>query len=218
VLNLPTTKDSRFKKQITMLLPKPYISVSQINLWYSDRQKYINRYFLNLPEEPSIYMNFGKQFATSTETFIRYGMIDKNLPLFYLDKIKSMIGLEAEKEISLSINDIQVKGFIDAWDVENNRVIDFKTSGKPWTMDTLKDSLQMKVYALAMFVNGESIPESQINWLGTKRTKDGLSFTGESFELNHTFEMEELLKAIVLIEQTCKEISETYTSFLHSFK
>jgi hypothetical protein len=201
-----------------MLLPKPYISVSQINLWYSDRQKYINRYFLNLPEEPSIYMNFGKQFATSTETFISYGMIDKNLPLFYLDKIKSMIGLEAEKEISLSINDIQVKGFIDAWDVENNRVIDFKTSGKPWTIDTLKDSLQMKVYALAMFVNGESIPESQINWLGTKRTKDGLSFTGESFELNHTFEMEELLKAIVMIEQTCKEISENYKSFLHSFK
>jgi hypothetical protein len=163
-------------------------------------------------------MNFGKQFATSTETFIRYGMIDKNLPLFYLDKIKSMIGLEAEKEISLSINDIQVKGFIDVWDVENNRVIDFKTSGKPWTMGTLKDSLQMKVYALAMFVNGESIPESQINWLGTKRTKDGLSFTGESFELNHTFEMEELLKAIVLIEQTCKEISENYKSFLHSHK
>jgi len=96
-----------------MLLPKPYISVSQINLWYSDRQKYINRYFLNLPEEPSIYMDFGKQFATSTETFIRYGMIDKNLPRFYLEKIQSMIGLEAEKEISLSINDIQVKGFID---------------------------------------------------------------------------------------------------------
>jgi len=28
--------------------------------------------------------------------------------------------------------------------------------------------------------------------------------------------MDELLKAIVLIEQTCKEISKTYTSFLHS--
>jgi hypothetical protein len=210
-------KNSHFKKQITMLLPKPYISVSQINLWYSDRQKYINRYFLNLPEEPSIYMNFGKQFATSTETFIRYGMIDKNLPRFYLEKIQSMIGLEAEKEISLSINDIQVKGFIDVWDIENNKVIDFKTSGKPWTMDTLKDSLQMKVYALAMFVNGDQIPESQINWLGTKRTKDGLEFTGESYELNHTFEMDELLKAIVLIEQTCKEISEVYKSFLHSF-
>jgi hypothetical protein len=197
-----------------MLLPKPYISVSQINLWYSDREKYINRYFLNLPEEPSIYMNFGKQFATSTETFIKDGIIDNNLPHFYIEKIRSMKGLEAEKEISLSINDIQVKGFIDAWDVHNNRVIDFKTSGKPWTMDMLKDSLQMKVYALAMFVNGESIPESQINWLGTKRSKNGLSFTGESFELKHTFEMDELLKAIVFIEQTCKEISKTYTNFL----
>jgi hypothetical protein len=83
-------------------------------------------------------------------------------------------------------------------------------------MMTLHNSLQMKVYALAMFVNGDTIPESQINWLGTRRTKDGLSFTGESYELNHTFEMEDLLKAIVLIEQTCKQISEVYKSFLHS--
>jgi hypothetical protein len=201
-----------------MLLPKKCISVSQINLWYSDRQKYINRYFLDLPEESSIYMDFGKQFATSTETYIKDGIIDNNLPHFYLDKIRPMKGLEAEKEISLSINDIQVKGFIDAWDVHNNRVIDFKTSGKPWVLDTLKNSLQMKVYALAMFVNGESIPESQINWLGTKKTKQGLEFTGESYELNHTFEMDELLKAIVLIETTCKEISEVYKSFLHSYK
>jgi len=201
-----------------MLLPKKYISVSQINLWYSDRQKYINRYFLDLPEESSIYMDFGKQFAENTEAYIKDGIIMETFPDFYIDKIQSFKGCEAEKEISLSINDIQVKGFIDAWDVHNNRVIDFKTSGKPWVLDNLKNSLQMKVYALAMFVNGEAIPESQINWLGTKKTKQGLEFTGESYELNHTFEMDELLKAIVLIEQTCKEISEHYKSFLHSFK
>jgi hypothetical protein len=198
-----------------MLLPKKYISVSQINLWYSDRQKYINRYFLNLPEEPSIYMDFGKRFAEDTEAFIKNGIIMETFPDFYIDKIQSFKGLEAEKPISLSINDIQVVGYIDAWDRENNRVIDFKTSGRPWTMHTLHNSLQMKVYALAMFVNGDTIPESQINWLGTKMTKNGLSFTGESYELNHTFEMDDLLKAIVLIEQTCKEISEHYKRFLN---
>ena len=198
-----------------MLLPKKYISVSQINLWYSDRQKYINLYFLNLPEEPSIYMEFGKRFAEDTEAFIKNGIIMETFPDFYIDKIQSLKGLEAEKPISLSINDIQVVGYIDAWDRENNRVIDFKTSGRPWTMHTLHNSLQMKVYALAMFVNGDTIPESQINWLGTKRTKNGLSFTGECYELNHTFEMDDLLKAIVLIEQTCKEISDTYKRFLN---
>jgi hypothetical protein len=141
----------------------------------------------------------------------------ETFPDFYIDKIQSFKGCEAEKEISLSINDIQVKGFIDAWDVNNNRVIDFKTSKIPWNINNLKNSLQMKVYALAMFVNGDQIPECQINWLGTTKTRRGLDFTGESFELNHTFEMDELLKAIVLIEQTCKEISKTYTSFLHSY-
>jgi hypothetical protein len=84
-------------------------------------------------------------------------------------------------------------------------------------MMTLHNSLQMKVYALAMFVNGDTIPESQINWLGTKMTKNGLSFTGESYELNHTFEMDDLLKAIVLIEQTCKEISKVYERYLNDY-
>lgn len=198
-----------------MLLPKKYISVSQINLWYSDRQKYIDRYFLDLPQEQSIYMDFGKQFAEDTEAFIKNGIIMETFPDFYIDKIQNFKGLEAEKPISLSINDIQVVGYIDAWDMANNRVIDFKTSGRPWTIHTLQCSLQMKVYALAMFVNGNKIPESQINWLGTKRTKDGLSFTGESYEIRHTFEMEDLLKAIVLIEQTCKEISAVYSKFIH---
>lgn len=196
-----------------MNLPKNYISVSQINLWYQDRQKYINRYFLNLPEEPSIYMDFGKQFASDTEAFIKDGIIFETFPDFYIDKIQAFKGLEAEKPISLSINDVPVVGYIDAWDKVNNRVIDFKTSGKPWTMSTLKNSLQMKVYALAMFVNGDEIPESQINWLGTKKTKEGIIFTGESYELNHTFEMDELLKAIVLIEQTCKEISHEWNIY-----
>ena len=196
-----------------MLLPKKYISVSQINLWYSDRQKYIDRYFLDLPQEPSIYMDFGKQFAQDTEAFIKNGIIMETFPDFYIDKIQSFKGLEAEKPISLSINDIQVVGYIDAWDREGNRIIDFKTSSKPWTIYTLQCSLQMKVYALSMFVNGDKIPETQINWLGTKQTKDGLIFTGESYELRHTFEMDDLLKAIVLIEETCKEISAVYCQY-----
>jgi hypothetical protein len=59
-------------------------------------------------------------------------------------------------------------------------------------------------------------PKVKSTGLGQRRTKNGLSFTGESHELRHTFEMEELLKAIVLIEQTCKEISEVYKDFLNA--
>ena len=194
-------------------LPKKYISVSQVNLWHSDRQKYIDRYFLNLPEESSIYMDFGKQFATSTETFIKDGIIDDNLPHFYLDKIRPLKGLEAEKEIGLSINGVQIIGYIDAYDRANNKVIDFKTSVKPWIIDTLKNSLQMKVYALAMFTNGEEIPVSQINWLGTKKVNNEIQFTGESYELTYQFEMKELLEAVNYIFDTAKQISKEYITF-----
>jgi hypothetical protein len=158
-------------------------------------------------------MNFGKQFAENTEAYIKDGIIMDTFPDFYIEKIRPMKGLEAEKEISLSINDIQVKGFIDAWDVHNNRVIDFKTSGKPWIIDTLKNSLQMKVYALAMFTNGEEIPVSQINWLGTKKVKNEIQFTGESYELTYQFKMKELLEAVNFIFDTAKQISKEYITF-----
>lgn len=198
---------------MNIILPKKYISVSQVNLWHSDRQKYINRYFLNLPEESSIYMDFGKAFATSTESYIKHGIIDENLPDFYLPKIQDLQGLEAEKEISLSINGVTVVGYIDCYSKDNNKVIDFKTSGKPWTIDTLKNSLQMKVYALSMFTNGEEIPVCQINWLGTKRIKDTIQFTGNSYEITHQFIMPELLQATEFIYETAKEIAKEYSIF-----
>ena len=196
-----------------MKLPKEYISVSQVNLWHQDKQKYINRYFLNLPEEPSIYMEFGKSFAEATETFIKDGIITPSLPHFYLNKIRPLKGMQAEKPISLSINGINVVGYIDAWDQSGNTVIDFKTSGKPWTNDTLINSLQMKVYALAMYCNGEEIPLCQINWLGTKKTKEGITFTGESYELTHRFEMADLLQATEFIYKTAQEISDPWNIY-----
>ncbi len=81
-----------------MLLPKKYISVSQINLWYSDRQKYIDRYFLDLPQEPSIYMDFGKRFAEDTEAFIKNGIIMETFPDFYIDKIQSHYQLTSSQD------------------------------------------------------------------------------------------------------------------------
>jgi len=44
-------------------LPRPHLSISQINLWESDPSAYMKRYFLNIPDEPSPMMEFGKQFT-----------------------------------------------------------------------------------------------------------------------------------------------------------
>jgi len=85
-------------------------------------------------------MDFGKRFAEDTEAFIKNGIIMETFPDFYIDKIQGFKGLEAEEtNLAFSINDIQVVGYIDAWDRKNNRVIDFKTSGKPWTIGDIEN-------------------------------------------------------------------------------
>jgi hypothetical protein len=121
--------------KITMLLPKKYISVSQINLWYSDRQKYINRYFLNLPEEPSIYMDFGKQFAEDTEAFIKNGIIMETFPDFYIDKIQSFKGLEAEKPISLVLMTFKSLVLLTrgTWQITGSLILKHQADLGQWT-------------------------------------------------------------------------------------
>ena len=207
---LPTTKN----QLMNINLPKQYISISQVNLWLQDSKKYIDRYFLELPEEPSIYMDFGKQFATDCEAFIKDGQLNETFPTFYLDKMQPFIGKESEKEIGLSINGIQVRGFIDVYDKDNNTVIDFKTSGKQWTQETLQSSLQMRTYALAMYTNGAEIPTSQINWLETKVVNNALQFTERTDEITYQFSMTEMLQAVELIYETAVEISKEYDYFL----
>jgi len=174
----------------------------------------MDRYFHLIPEEPSIYMEFGKTFATDCEAFIKDGIVNETFPTFYVDKMQPFKGKESEKEISLSINGVQVKGFIDVWDAENNKVIDFKTSGKSWTEQTLQDSLQMRIYSMAMFTNGQEIPVSQINYLETKVVNNKVEFTGKSYELNYQFTMNEMLQAIELVYETAVEISKQYDYFL----
>ena len=69
-------------------LPRPHLSISQINLWESDPSAYMKRYFLNIPDEPSPMMDFGKQFATDIEHYIKGEKREFNFPPNFLENIK----------------------------------------------------------------------------------------------------------------------------------
>ena len=201
-----------------MILPKDYISVSQVNLWHKNRQEYIQRYFYGMEGETSVYLEFGKRFADNVETFIKDGVLNVDVPEFYLPQLEQYSICECEKPINLTINDLNVNGFIDIYDMTNHLVIDFKTSTKPWTHQMLVDSLQMKIYAVAIMAINDEIPMCQINWLETKKISNELMFTGRSEIVQHKFEMDELLPAIAYVYHTAEEISKEYISFLETVK
>jgi len=43
----------------------------------------------------------------------------------------------------------QVIGYVDGMDAENGRLLEIKTSNKPWSISQFRDSMQRKIYALA---------------------------------------------------------------------
>ncbi len=54
-------------------LPKEHLSVSQINLWESDPIAYQKKYFIGIPDPPSPFLEFGKQFAKDIEDYAAGG-------------------------------------------------------------------------------------------------------------------------------------------------
>ena len=62
-----------------LTLPKEHISVSQVQLWEQDPIAYQKKYFIGIPDKPSPFMDFGKQFATDIEDY-RNGVKRLKLP------------------------------------------------------------------------------------------------------------------------------------------
>jgi len=60
-------------------LPKEHLSVSQINLWESDPIAYQKKYFIGIPDPPSPFLEFGKQFAKDIEDYAAGVQRDFNL-------------------------------------------------------------------------------------------------------------------------------------------
>jgi hypothetical protein len=61
-------------------LPKEHLSVSQINLWESDPIAYQKKYFIGIPDPPSPFLEFGKQFAKDIEDYAAGVQRDFNFP------------------------------------------------------------------------------------------------------------------------------------------
>jgi hypothetical protein len=67
-------------------LPKEHLSVSQINLWESDPIAYQKKYFIGIPDPPSPFLEFGKQFATDIEDYAAGVDRKYNFPDGFLEK------------------------------------------------------------------------------------------------------------------------------------
>ena len=195
-------------------LPKEHLSVSQINLWESDPIAYQKKYFIGIPDPPSPFLEFGKQFAKDIEDYAAGVQRDFNFPEGFLDK--TLIYPHVEYKLEHDFGDFKMLGFIDNMSKDYELVIDFKTGTAPWSTQRLQESLQMQTYSLILWYQFGVIPTSIISYWKTKLRGKTLSWAGEHESFMYVFNTEELTATEARIRKAAKEISEAYERYQNS--
>ena len=192
-------------------LPKEHLSVSQINLWESDPIAYQKKYFIGIPDEPSAFLDFGKQFAKDIEDYAAGVQRDFNFPEGFIDM--TLIYPHVEYKLEHDFGDFKMLGYIDNMCKDYELVVDFKTGTAPWSTQRLQQSLQMQTYSLILWYKFGVMPTSVISYWKTKLRGKTLSWAGEHESFMYVFDTEELNAAEARIRKAAKEISEAYERY-----
>jgi len=189
-------------------LPRPHLSISQINLWESDPSAYMKRYFLNIPDEPSPMMEFGKQFASDIEDYVKGEQRDFNFPPNFLQDI--YLYPHVEYKLEHDFGEFKFLGYIDNASENFGIIRDFKTGTAAWTQDRLENSLQMMAYSLILFKQQTILPTCYIDYYKTRIKGKSMEWTDVHETYQHTFTMQDLAKTEIRIRKAAEEIAEAY--------
>jgi len=202
-------------------LPKEHLSVSQINLWESDPIAYQKKYFIGIPDPPSPFLEFGKQFAKDIEDYSKIfsskGITperDFNFPPNFLEI--TLLYPHVEYKLEHDFGDFKMLGFIDNMSSDYELVVDFKTGTAPWSTQRLQQSLQMQTYSLILWYKFNVIPTSVISYWKTKLRGKTISWAGEHESFMYVFNLAELANTDARIRRVAKEISEAYERYQNS--
>jgi len=168
----------------------------------------MKRYFLNIPDAPSPMMEFGKQFASDIEDYVKGEQRDFNFPPNFLQDI--YLYPHVEYKLEHDFGDFKFIGYIDNASENFEIIRDFKTGTAPWTQDRLENSLQMQAYSLILFKQQTILPTCFIDYYKTRIKGKTMEWTDVHETYQHTFTMQDLAKTEIRIRKAAEEIAEAY--------
>jgi hypothetical protein len=175
----------------------------------------MKRYFLNIPDDPSPMMEFGKQFASDIEDYCKMSEsnqiiteTDFNFPPNFLNNI--LLYPHVEYKLEHDFGDFKFIGYIDNASQNFEIIRDFKTGTAAWTQDRLINSLQMKAYSLILFKQKSIIPTCFIDYYKTRIKGKSIEWTDVHETYQHTFSMVDLIETDSRIRKAAEEIAEAY--------
>lgn len=204
------------KTKHNLILPKPYLSYSAIDLWKRDKTRFRRRYYEGITDPDSAFSLFGREV---------HALIDSD------PKFADIRLAQAEKKVEVEIDGIPVLGYIDTYDPDTPLLGEYKSAIRnpdgtsKWTKSTVLKHNQLPFYSLLVQEKyGVKVNKTYLVWLETaweegKKKMGGatigfgrrLVLTGhtERFERRiYQYDRDRMRKWIV---ESAKEISDDFT-------
>lgn len=224
-----------------LILPKTYISWTQLSCWLSNPARYHKEYFENSSKLDTRYLQYGKGIAKMIEELT-------NNPELKFDRewVKKSFGLELEDErvqlffeniimydtpeheIKCLVLGVPILSYLDSYNSIENVLREYKTGKIAWTKAKVQKHDQLTFYATALKWSTGKMPEyCDLDWIETKdeivEKIDGLyngtgdkivNITGRIISFHRQFDDREIARMENLIVRVAQEISEAYIKYL----
>lgn len=198
-----------------LLLPRKYLSWSQMSLWRSNKERFRKEYFEGARKLNTKYLTFGKGIASALEDGT------------YKDLLPNLeVRGTPEYEIRTDVAGVPILSFVDAFDKTTFEFDEYKTGKIPWTQTKVQKHEQLTFYATGLkWKLGKMPKKCRLIWLPTheqstdtsdfwSRVDKELSLTGEVVPFERVFDEREIARMELLIVNTAEEISDAYRSFI----
>lgn len=170
------------KAKNKIVLPRDYVSHSQLATWDFGKERWWEVYVLGQSGYNEERVIFGKKFDEAREN--GKGMENDVGGEF----ARIMLPSYPKKKfwIETAMGGIRLKGELDSFEEEGLRVGEDKT-GKLWTKKMVDESEQLDFYALLVYARYGKLPgEMRLNWAETKIDEWGNVIATGRFEVFYT--------------------------------
>lgn len=191
-------------KTKTLLLPRQYLSWSQMSLYEWNPEQYRKIYILGEERTTTPEMEYGKRLATILEK----GDDGKDILISGLYHLLPKYKI-AEKELTAEMSGIKLLGLLDSYDPKTHNFYEYKT-GKEWTQRKVDNHGQLTFYAMLIYLNYKILPKMKLIWVETEWKNGEIIATGRIKGFSTERTLVDILRFIARVKKTAMDISEMY--------
>lgn len=182
----------------SLLLPKGYLSWSQLDTWIKNKPRYIKEYFQDGERLKTRYLDFGSKFSKMVELLcetmqripdraLAVAEVAKEYPMDEQMQIVMMeLDVEGISEFQIGNSgrpedtnpvckvrgEVPILAYLDKYVPRNGAIQEYKTGLGEWTQAKVIKHNQLLMYGVGLKFSGKPLPPyADLHWVQTKETE-----------------------------------------------